>query len=568
MKRSICLVLAIVLSIAFLSACSGGSEKKEQTTPAQTQSNTQGTTKEKAAPKVNRFGWEIPEETLEFTYYMGEQMDPEKAKANSVHMDEFLLKEFNVKLNKIVYNTDVTERLNLMLASNDYPEVIAGVDPNQADIFVKQGRALELTPYIDTVAPNIKSQLGELYVRYLDENGKLFVVPKCWGLLPIPDYSASIRHDYWIEIGSPEFTTPDEFYEVLKLMQAKHPTNAQGEKTYALSDFDGGTRMWKCLTGAWGIKSEYKEDANNNLTHWMNTDEGLEVVKFVNKVYREGQMDPDFATHTFETWMEKVTNQRIMGYIGAWWPTWTAGHMAWMNTVPDWKFEMGYINVKIKAPEAEEAYLSPKDTLGYYRSFITDKCKQPENVLKWWNFEISDIGTKIINWGIPDSEYSDWRYVDGQSLWNDEVIAAWETSSFDVNKYDTGEIGGHHWMVAGQQKLSNGDPRTGEWCNVWFDQNFNSIDKRKKILHENLKGTTFDNSYRNVVFGPDNPVTVINQQVSDILKTGWADMVKSKTEAECETKFYALREKLNKAGLHEIEKFRTDEYKKKLAAWK
>jgi len=119
MKRSICLVLAIVLSIAFLSACSGGSEKKEQTTPAQTQSNTQGTTKEKAAPKVNRFGWEIPEETLEFTYYMGEQMDPEKAKANSVHMDEFLLKEFNVKLNKIVYNTDVTERLNLMLASND-----------------------------------------------------------------------------------------------------------------------------------------------------------------------------------------------------------------------------------------------------------------------------------------------------------------------------------------------------------------------------------------------------------------------------------------------------------------
>ncbi len=559
MKRVLSFVLIIVMMTFLLVACDGS------TMGGGTTKATEGKT---AGTKVNRFGWEIPEKTIEISYYMGDQEDPQKAKENSVHMDEFLLDEFNVKLNKTVYDTDVNERLNLMLVSNDYPEVIAGVSPTQAEIFIHQGRVQELTPYIDEYAPNIKSQLGELYVRYLDKDKKLFVIPKCWGLLPIPDYTASLRYDYWIEIGSPEFQTPDEFYEVLKLMQQKHPTNANGERTYALSDYGGGERMWKMLTGAYGIQAEYKEDNNNNLTHWMNTDEGLEVVKFVNKVHREGQLDPDFAVNQFENFMEKVSNERVMGYIGSWWPTWTAGHMVWQKTDPNWTFEKGFINVKIKSAEAEEAYLTPKDTTGSSRTFITDKCKQIENVLTWWNFEISDIGTKIICFGVPDSPYSDWKYVDGMSIWNDNVIEGWENSNFDLSRYDSGEISSHHWMVGGQQKLSNGDPRCGEWCNKWFDQNFNSIDKRKKIMHENLKGTIFDNSFKTVSFKPDDPVTVYNQQVTDILKTGWANMIKANSEQECVTMFYELRDRLNKAGLKDIEKFRTDVYKQRLNDWK
>jgi len=366
--------------------------------------------------------------------------DPEKTAQKSAEFDKWLKEKFNVVIHKIVYNVDPNERLNLMLASGDYPDAIANVSEAQVAAFKLQGKTVNLKPYIDQYGETIKSQLGDLYIRYFDENGEIHALPKYWGMLPIPDYSANIRYDYWLEAGSPKFETPDEFYEVLKQLQAAHPTNKAGQRTYALSDYGGGWAMIRCLTGAWGFKDQYFEGPNNSLTHWMNTPEGLEIVLYVNRIYRDGQLDPDFATNQFEQFMEKVSNHRVMGYIGSWWPCWTAGHMSWQKTEPNWTNEMRFINVTIKDPEAEAAYLTPKNLTGSYRAFITDKAKKPEDIVKWWNFEISDIGTKITGWGIPGHKDTDWYIKDGISYWNDDAIEGMSAGNYDQSGYDEEKI--------------------------------------------------------------------------------------------------------------------------------
>lgn len=571
MKRVLAVLVVIFMIMSVLAACQNG----QTTTTTTTQGS--GTTTESSGqngngePKVNRFGWEIPDETIEITYYAGGGNiwdTPEKLAENSKHMVDFFLDEFNVKINKIIFQMDTTERLNMMLTANDYPEVIAYVTPHQARIFSDQGRVTEISGLVDEHGPNIKSQLGDMYVRYFEDDGSLYALPVMWGLLPIPDYSASVRYDYWQAIGSPEFETPQEFYEVLLQMQEQFPTNAQGDRTYALTDYGGGQRMWMSLTGSYGFKDQYRENSDNSLTHWINTEEGLEIVKFVNQIYRDDQMDPDFLIHDFNTMKEKVSGHRTMGYIGTWWPMWTAGHMVWQHTEDDWEFDRRFINVKLKFEGSEGVYLSPKDLTGSFRSFITDKCTQPENIVKWWNFEITDLGTKVIAWGIPDSEYSDWLLVDGVSMWKDYVLEDFANGSFDLTPYDEGKVGRQFPMVMGQHIMSNGDPRCEGWVNQWFDQNFNAIDPARKIMHDNLKDTWFDNSYRAVVFEPDNPLTVVNQQITDALLTGWAKMVTAGSEAECETEFYNLRQTLNNLGLGDIEQFRTDEFRYKLENWK
>jgi hypothetical protein len=45
-------------------------------------------------------------------------------------------------------------------------------------------------------------------------------------------------------------------------------------------------------------------------------------------------------------------------------------------------------------------------------------------------------------------------------------------------------------------------------------------------------------------------------------------MLQANDDKELQTLFNDLRDQLNKAGLREIEKFRSDEYKKRLVAWK
>ena len=552
-----------MMVLCLLAGCSGAA-----TTAPTTSSTTKATMSSTSAGKnVNEYGWEIPEKTIEFTYFLAEQADPVKYADNTVHYDEFLKEKFNVIIHRIVYNVDPTERLNLMLATGDYPDAISNVSNDQVALFTAQKKAIDMSPLVDQYGPNIKSQLGDLYIRYFDDNGALYMLPKCWGLLDIPDYTAAIRYDYWKEIGSPEFSTPEEYYDVLVQIQQKHPTNANGQVTYALSDYGGGKKMWQMLTGAWGLKDEYLESSDKTLTHWMNTSQGLEIIKYLNKAYREGQLDPDFAINKIEDLTDKASNHRVMGYIGAWWPSWVIGHMTWQKTDPNWTFDETYINVSFKAESAKAAYLSPKDLTGGARSFITDKAKNAADIMKWWNFEISDIGTKIICLGIPDSDYSDWQFIDGKSIWDDGVIAAMTAGTFDLTEYDAGAICGQYWMVGGQQKLSNGDPLTEPWCTVWFDQNFNSIQPLKKIMHTNLKGTTFDNSYRAVQFTPENPLSVVKTQIDDMLLTGWAQMITCDTEAKCEKTFYDLRDALNKTGLKDIEAFRTTEYQNKLQKW-
>jgi hypothetical protein len=76
----------------------------------------------KLSGKVNAYGWNVPVNTLSFTYYAG-QDSPDGVAFRTQVIDKMLLDQFNVKLTKIVYDIDPTERLNLMLASNEYPEV-------------------------------------------------------------------------------------------------------------------------------------------------------------------------------------------------------------------------------------------------------------------------------------------------------------------------------------------------------------------------------------------------------------------------------------------------------------
>jgi hypothetical protein len=71
-----------------------------------------------------------------------------------------------------------------------------------------------------------------------------------------------------------------------------------------------------------------------------------------------------------------------------------------------------------------------------------------------------------------------------------------------------------------------------------------------------------------VAFEPDNPLTVVNQQVTDALLTGWAKVVTASSEAECEAEYYKLKISLNNLGLGDLEQFRTEEFRNKLEKWK
>lgn len=543
-KRLLCIFTSLFIFVGVFAGCT----KKTQQTVQNTQPQTKGT---------NEYGWQIPVNTIEFSYYLKGKGNPDKAKKKSEKMQQYLLEKFNVKVNKIVYDTDGDERLNLMLASGDYPEVITMMSKDDVEKWKQQGKIIDLTPYIDKVGSNIKKELGDNYGRYLDEDKKLYGLPIAWGMLPIPDNSAHIRWDWYQQIGAPKFETPEEYYEVLKKMVQAHPKNEKGEKVYALSWNENCSI--ETVAGIWGLKEGYKEDSDHNLTHWINTSEGLEFTKFFNKVYRDGMLDPDAFSNKYDEWKAKFSSERIAGHIGGWWESWNAGHEIWQKTNKDWKDEQRYVQVKIKAANAPSAYLSPKDTTGWGYTVITDKCKNPEEVLRFFDFTITPTGTRLMAWGIPNEEGSNWNYKDGQWSFNEKAKQDIINGTYD---YDAHYILGQNcfWFCHPQGAMSDNKD-----VNAWIDQCFNNEAKWKKIMNDNLRDTIYDNSAFDQIFPqPDDPIKVKIQQVYDTAKTYWAKAVLSKSDSEFNANYELLKNKLIQAGVNEVQEYLTKEYKNNL----
>jgi len=151
-------------------------------------------------------------------------------------MDAWLLENMNVKINWIVNSNDRTEQLNMMLAAEDYPEVLTAVPDLMADTFASQGRLVDLAPYVDTNLSNLSRRVGDLLGLLYTKDGKLYKIPNMWGEQPdAVGADFGIRYDMWLETGLPMYNTPEEYYQALKAVLALHPTNDNGEKTYALS---------------------------------------------------------------------------------------------------------------------------------------------------------------------------------------------------------------------------------------------------------------------------------------------------------------------------------------------
>ncbi|WP_052487769.1 hypothetical protein [Gordoniibacillus kamchatkensis] len=178
---------------------------------------------------------------------------------------------------------------------------------------------------------------------------------------------------------------------------------------------------------------------------------------------------------------------------------------------------------------------------------ITNKAKNPEEIMKWLNFSVSDVGARLIGWGVPNADKSVWNFKEGKPSFVDSQKQAIIDAKFD---YDAGDaMGMDLYNLATGQGVMKDDGKSV----YWFDQNFNEEAKWKKMMNDNLKDTIYDNTFGDISIPANNPLAMTDKQVKDLLESLWAKAVMSKTEEECRSNFAAMKDKLNAAGLDKIE---------------
>lgn len=516
---------------------------------------------EESGQKVNMFGWEIPEETIKFTAYMGSD-NPDNVAKNFAQMHDYLLENFNVDITLLVYDNDATERLGMMAASNDYPDVIICSIANAAP-WIEQGRAVDLTDLVtEEKTPNIIKRYGKYLPRLYTDDGRLMCLGNGWGMSQWADYAPQVRYDWYVEIGEPDVSTPEAYYEAVKQMIANHPENSKGEKTYAFGGYkDTANSVMRTWLSMWGIKKFWAYDADNNMTFWPFTDEAMEMVKFLNQVNRDGLLDPDIFSMTSQEFGDRVTSERYAAFVGNWWICGTYGHEKWNVLFGDkYNENMRYYHVNV-APEGKTATYNFKNTNGA-RCIITDHASDVEGILKWFDFENTDKGTRLVGYGLPNEEGSVWNvYEDGTWEYKPDKVAqiTTDTSTFDWEAMEL--LGGQALAVmsAGVEPLEDG-------TYYWYDQS--NVDKWKTIKDTLLRPTFYDSgAFDLIVLPTDSLLPAIKTSCDDIAMTALANAIYAATEEEAVAIMEKCREELIDSGIEELAEFYTEQYKATAEKW-
>ncbi len=589
-KKVLAMLLTGAMAFSMLTGCgkgSGGGGKEQDLSSADL----------KGEP--NEWGWVVPEETLVLDVYagMGDQQELEAdEKGGKAVMDKWLLDNMNVQINFQYSNMEMDQQLQLWLTSGDYPAIITNMTDDMAEKFIAQGKALDLTEALEKYGDNITRRYGKYMNMMKSSDGKVYKLATLYGdNVNVAGSDFGIRYDYWKELGEDKiYETPEEYYEVLKKVLANHPTDDNGNKTYGLSATDKkGQNLLNGMLGAYGFIGGYKYDeASGEMTHWLNTDEGLEIAKFMNKLYREEIIDPSFLSTDYEKLMTDIHNGTIIGNCDAWWYGWTGGHQYWATQdAENWDLEKRIANVSVHAEglSMEDTTLLTSRFLGSYRCIVTDKCKDLGMVMRYLNWENSELGNFVIGWGAPsadnvwdiakeDTKVGNW--VDGE--WVEDCVdikaGTWLMKDviLDVDRKE--EIGSYHDLKEKNGAGIYSIALNGNWLYTNELQNFDLIDPRVshvsiydywpvnpdtgEFSNEGVKlswgfytAPMQDTSLFAVTWDATQDITTKNENVKSKLEEAWANMVTAESEEACESIFYEYRETCNQLGLEEITEY-------------
>ncbi|MBP8988733.1 MAG: sugar ABC transporter substrate-binding protein [Clostridia bacterium] len=569
LKRPLACLIAFVLMFLFAVGCQPQATTEQSETQASVTSSESTSTTE-PIKNINRFGWAVPEKTIEINCYNGEgyYAPTEEQKQGRANMEKYLLEEFNVKINMMTTDGDGTEYLNLMLSTGEYPEVIYNISYENVLRLKDLEKAQDLTNYVEMYGQDIIKDIGDLYPLFLDSENKLWYIPIGVGaLMELPDYSAHVRWDEYTAIGKPKIETPDDYYNVINQILEEFPTTPAGESRYTLSLYDQGDPAGS-FGGYWGLKRGWKESSDHSLTYWAFTDEGKAMTKWFNRWWTDGKMDPDAFANNFDEWKAKFSNERIVGAIGGWWIAYNAGHEIWMLTDPNWTEDKRFVQVGFKAPEAEAATVTGKNKYGWANTVITDKADNIEEIMKFINFQATEpLGLALFGWGIPNGVPS---YKDPNKLiklWNIDENGNWSFDPEAKQQFIT-----ETWDYPAEGVVNPGVFVFFTHCNRWADgvhciwgnQMWYEENKWKSMMIENMKGTIYDFTPM-ALRDKDQNVVLTEQAIKDTWKQHWPLVVQSANDAEFDQRWTEFQEALRSVGIEEYTKITENNYKNNLA---
>lgn len=407
LKKAAVLLLCTLLMFSSLAGCAGTVKETPPASAEPTKAADPAATPAPSADAAPEGDGPLLAEPLELTFLF-----PENAYA-PINEDCIALKAIkdatNVTLKfQLVPGSDYETKKSTYLATNKMPDVIFG---SQTDIktYGRDGMFLNLSDYAEYM-PNYLSLINA--TDRIDDSKSLYLDGKLYSFARLQQYRVGtapqpmIRMDLLEKNNIPVPTTWEELYDAfLKLkqlypdtyiMSTRNGTNYLiGQIAYAL-----GSGGFEGFAGSEGI---YFEPDQGKYLYGPIQENFKTVIEFLNKMYTDGLLDPDYAVMTRDITWEKLSSGKLLFYYDN--DTFAARtfNPALQQNDPTARFDL---------LDPMKNSFGQTRALRYQRDWFADNIiinadvKRPEDVVKFFDWLYSEEGAMISNFGVEGESYT------------------------------------------------------------------------------------------------------------------------------------------------------------------
>ncbi|MDO5519690.1 MAG: extracellular solute-binding protein [bacterium] len=346
------------------------------------------------------------------------------------------------------------KRVKRMIASGEYPDFLYAKGESQS--LIEAGALMDLTELIDQYGPNIKKLYGDEFqkLKYSKGNPGIYLLSS-WqvgGEIVSTSGTAQLQ---WAVLKENQYVIPKTLYmyeKAIRTYMNKYQT-INGKDTIGISLCCSDWHWYTTLSNPAGFIANGSPDNGQwiieNSTYKANYKTSYkgqkEYFKWLNQMYLEGILDPEFATQTNEEYLEKIAEGRVLGIMDADWHY--AGAVASLKASN--QYERTYaslpvtMNDTIKCASLQKQGLKTGWGIG-----ITKACKDPVRVIQFIDYLCSEEGQILLNWGIEgihyfvDEEGKRYRTAEEIKKYNEDTNYK-ERTGIEIHRYPFPSYGGN-----------------------------------------------------------------------------------------------------------------------------
>lgn len=303
------------------------------------------------------------------------------------------------------------EKIALMIAEQNYPDMIFA--KGDAASLVEAGALIDMTDLIEEYGPNIKKMYGEEFekLKYSKDDESIYQLSSYSVGGEVYKHSGTAQVQ-WDVLKANDYKLPEsleEYEAMLKAYLAENPTTEDGLSTIGIS-LSAADWHWMITLGnpagyiADGApdNGQWLIDEDYNASYKFTSEKEREYFKWLNRMYNEGILDPEFATQTHEDYIAKISSGRVLSLLDTDWD-YSDGEKV---LKADNKYGKTYAGIPLtmdadtKCPSLMYQGLTTGYGIG-----ITTACEDPVAAIKYLDFICSDEGQVLVQWGIEGVNY-------------------------------------------------------------------------------------------------------------------------------------------------------------------